>query len=480
MENNESLECPSDEELFSLALGELSVEKRELMEAHIRHCSSCREVLAETLLSLEGGEPQEETSDEFPRLDRYVLKKVIGSGGAGIVYLALDPALDREVAIKLLRAGETSVPDLHRRLLREARAIARLTHTNVVTAYDVGESGSDVFIVLEYCPGGSLEAWLKEHEPTQAQILGKLIQAGKGLAAAHAREMVHRDFKPHNVLVRASGEACVTDFGLANFDDEQRQSRFAMDSTIDAATQTRGIMGTPTYMAPEVLAGEKADPLADQFSFCVTAYVALNGRHPFGVTKSTTLVELINRVQGGLYEACNPEIPDNIAKALERGLKARPEERFASMPELLGVLSQRQAALPWPWLLVGAVVLAAAAWFSLGSHAIPETPSPKLIQDSNSAATPPFATAAPRLKVPKAGVSAQNAASDADGNTSPAAAQNETPTNAELATPNHEPASAPQKAQAPRLKKRSQPAQKNSEKVEKKQQRYDDWLRDPF
>jgi len=457
-------ECPDDEELFSLALGEPVAARKALLEEHIRGCDTCREVLSETLLSLDEGENDE--SDDLPRLERYELREVIGSGGAGIVYLAFDPTLHREVAIKLLRPGNASSPLIRRRLLREARAMAKLSHPNVVTAYDVGESDLGVFIVLEYHAGGSLSDWLKGKR-SFAQRLERIIGAGRGLIAAHDQGIIHRDFKPQNVLIGSHGRTCVTDFGLATFDTTHQGVRFRMDSTVGEATQTRGVMGTPSYMAPEVMAGEKADPFADQFSFCVTAYLALNGRHPFGATSGSSLAELITRIRGGVYEPCDADIPPHIAAALARGLSPSPGDRFAKMGDLLDALAETKARMPlWAILSAGA---AALLGLTLLAVLLPE---PKRIESNETTPEPPVLSLDPPPPVDEA--------------RAPTVDDSEAPPSSEVIELGKE--SAQQSAAdpaSPPLAPRPQTRVKKTKaspkkKLEKSQTRYEDQLRSPF
>src|SRR5215470_5885792 len=226
------------------------------------------------------------------QMDRYVLLERIGVGGMGEVYSAHDSELERKVALKLLHP-ESAKADASlgpRRLLREAQAMARLSHPNVVAIYDVGTFEDHVFIAMEYVAGRTLRHWLKEADRDWRQIVENFVEAGRGLGAAHAASVLHRDFKPENVLVGNDGRCRVLDFGLARANDrdpDQTEIEFAA-LTISKAKQlalelsrTGAMVGTPAYMAPEQLLGQSVDARGDQFAFCVTLYEALYGERPF-------------------------------------------------------------------------------------------------------------------------------------------------------------------------------------------------------
>jgi serine/threonine protein kinase len=222
------------------------------------------------------------------RLGRYVIIDLLGSGGMGVVYTAYDPDLDRRVALKLLRPdrgpswGETG----RLRLLREAQAIARLSHPNVIAVYDAGSFGDQVFVAMEFIEGGTLRQWLEERPPWR-EVLDRFLLAGRGLAAAHAAGLVHRDFKPDNVLLSRDGRVRVMDFGLArpigepSRMEEWRAPAGSGGNLASPLTQWGEALGTPGYMAPEQLRGEASDARSDQFSFCVSLYEALYGERPF-------------------------------------------------------------------------------------------------------------------------------------------------------------------------------------------------------
>ncbi len=302
--------------------------------------------------------------------------------GMGIVWAALDPDLERAVAIKLLRSGGDE-PTLRARLLREARAMARLKHPNVLTVYEVGTVQNRDYIAMELVDGASLDAWLATRPPRE-QIIDALLAAGRGLAAAHAAGLVHRDFKPHNALRSRDGHVYVTDFGLARgliedgpelvslavtaLPDElatgsQLPLRRASDSVLDSPlTQTGILIGTPAYMAPEQFAGRAPDARSDQFAFCVTAWEALAGVRPF---RGATLGEL--EAAAGRGAPSVGDIPQAVRAVLARGLDPSPERRWPDMHALLRAFGEAPTPPPPPrrarrWLAAaaGAAALALA------------------------------------------------------------------------------------------------------------------------
>ena len=271
-------------------------------------------------------EPREE--DVFS-IGRYITLGLIGVGGMGAVYAAYDPALDRKIAIKLLRARV--LEDSEARLEKEARALAKIAHPNVVAVHDVGEADGRVFIAMELVTGGTIGSWL-ETKPSWREILAMFVQAGRGLAAAHAAELVHRDFKPDNVLIGEDGRARVTDFGLARAGGDGSLALGSPSLTAEGA-----LVGTPFYMSPEQFASVPADARSDQFSFCVALYFALYGMRPFA---GTTVAELSSSVRAGeLTRPGRTPVPAKIFEAIQRGLAVDPAARFPSMAALLDRLT---------------------------------------------------------------------------------------------------------------------------------------------
>jgi tetratricopeptide (TPR) repeat protein len=292
-------------------------------------------------------------------LGRYIVGDRVGAGAMGVVYAAQDFGLGRKVALKLVR--EHGDAQRSARLLREAQVLALLSHPNIVTVYDVGMFHEQLFIALEFIQGQSAGEWLRARPRARAEIVDVFVQAGRGLAAAHAAGVIHRDFKPDNVLISHSGRVCVTDFGLARLDSELDDAPgVPLPGKAAPVTRTGAMLGTPAYMAPEQLLGESASAETDQFSFCVSLYEALYGRRPFG---GTTTDELRARMhQGRAQLPSSPRIPSSLRRVLVRGLEVRPQDRFASMSELLVALTP----LPLPrrrslWLVLLALFAAGVA-----------------------------------------------------------------------------------------------------------------------
>jgi hypothetical protein len=273
----------------------------------------------------------------------------------GIVYRAHDPALGRDVALKVVSGAETSARSF--RLLREAQAMAMLDHPNLVSIYDVIEDRDGLSLAMELVEGVTLHTWLVTPRPWQERLRA-VIAAGCGLAAAHARGVLHRDFKPDNVLVDHTGTVKVVDFGLACADPDVGTTRIS-DLCL---TRTGALIGTPAYMAPEQHAGEIADARSDQFALAVTAWEALYGERPF---RGATYPELAACVKTGVIAAPRAhQAPRRVELVLRRGLQARPEARFASVDALIVALeraafpsSRRRLAL---WAVASAALVVGA------------------------------------------------------------------------------------------------------------------------
>ncbi len=274
------------------------------------------------------------------RIDRYLVRDKLGIGGMGVVLAAYDPELDRPVAIKLLRPERTG-SRAQARLLREAQAMARLSHPNVVQVYDVGTEGDQVFLAMELVRGQTITQWLRETKRSWSEIVERFVAAGEGLAAAHAVGIVHRDFKPDNVLVADDGRVRVADFGIASYrgdvvdvDDADRDPKGFLKAPL---TSTGAVVGTPQYMAPEQYAGIDVGPAADQFSFCAALHEALYEQLPFG---GDSLAEMAaNTIEGHYREPTQAGgVPRRVARAVRRGLSRDVGDRFADLPQLLQAL----------------------------------------------------------------------------------------------------------------------------------------------
>lgn len=374
---------------------------------------------AETLVG--SCEPDEVHVLQFERgatIDRYTVLDRIGAGAMGVVYTAYDPRLDRRVALKVMHARPgVRGAEIVARLLREAQALAKLQHPNVVAIYDADEIGDLVYLTMELVDGSNLAGWLKGKR-TSAEILETFVDAGRGLAAAHKAGIVHRDFKPDNVLVGRDGRVRVVDFGIARGSDGPEFAAVSKDTSENMATpqgqdealrlspfastdqgklaaprtpgladtdpaakqeapvmasqgfesaiaglsslrltRTGALVGTPAYMAPEQHLGVRVDARADQFSFSVALFEALFGAHPF---PAKSYMQLTTSVLGGKVDASpvRASVPLHVRRAILRGLAVDPRDRFKSMDDLLAALAPAERRRR---TLGGAVAVAAVA-----------------------------------------------------------------------------------------------------------------------
>lgn len=269
-------------------------------------------------------------------IGRFLLLRKLGEGGMGEVYLGYDEKLDRKVAIKILLAG-SAPEESQRRTLREAQALARLSHPNVVAIYEVGQVDGDVFVVMEHIDGQTLLDWQDEPSRTVEEILQAYILAGRGLAAVHATGMIHRDFKPHNAMIDKQGRVRILDFGLAHARGStiiKTGEELGSNALMSQLTADGTIAGTPAYMSPEQFMGSDLDARSDQFSFCVALYQALykqlpaapNAQNKFKIPAlATAFAPPPERV----------DIPSQISAAIMRGLSRESSQRFPDMNELL-------------------------------------------------------------------------------------------------------------------------------------------------
>ncbi|MDC0719246.1 protein kinase domain-containing protein [Nannocystis bainbridge] len=303
-------------------------------------------------------------------IGRFHVERRLGSGAMGVVYAAVDAQLNRRVAIKLLHPHLQGDEQGRARLLREARAMARLEHDHVVRIYEVGAWGDQIYIAMELIEGVTLDAWLRERPRAWQAVLTVYLQAGRALAAAHHAGLLHRDFKPENVLVDHRDRARVLDFGLTCALDAGE----ALDDELMPLTRTGSILGTPAYMAPEQQRTGNAEPRSDQFSFCVALFEGLFGLRPFGSVPRFGQVEIAPIPR-------ESRVPLRIRRAIFRGLSEKPDARWPGMDDLLAALQAPRRFVGGPedgrarpWLLAGGVTLAAAGLVALGvSLAQPET-----------------------------------------------------------------------------------------------------------
>jgi eukaryotic-like serine/threonine-protein kinase len=353
-------------------------------------------------------------------IGRYVVLGLVGRGGMGEVYAAYDPELDRKVAVKLLRVkpgNGVSLNEGRQRTLREAQAIARLSHPNVVVVFDVGTFRDQVFIAMEFVEGNTVTYWLAAQPRSWQEVLRVFRAAGRGLIAAHEKGLVHRDFKPDNVMVGRDGEVRVMDFGLARQVTDKPAERPDGERTTTPRripiaiaqhgpgpdsdgqmttillngppagpttpppaseaqsssgmfevqlTRTGAMMGTPAYMAPEQFLGTPTDARTDQFSFCVALYEALYGDRPF--TGNTMFALTTAVVQGQVKEApASSKVPLWVRKVLVRGLRAQADERYPSMHDLIEALGKNPNAARRRFLVAAGIALVPVA-LTVGVH----------------------------------------------------------------------------------------------------------------
>ncbi len=292
-------------------------------------------------------EPEEPLLIPGECVGRYTVRGLLGKGGMGEVYAAHDPELDRVVAIKLLRADAAGPsPESRARFQREAQAMARLNHPNVVSVYDVGTFGDRIFVTMERVEGPTLAQWSRAAPRLWSEVVAMFREAGRGLEAAHSAGIVHRDFKPSNVIV---GERVrVVDFGLAR-SAGQVEPGVADELTSPLrldVTRTGHVLGTPAYMAPEQKLGSAASALSDQYSYGVALYEALTGALPSDADPEARL----------------RRVPSWLRKVVKRALQERPEDRYRSMTELLHELGRDRLAPAWA-AVVPIVLLASVAWW---------------------------------------------------------------------------------------------------------------------
>lgn len=332
--------CPEDDALSRFAEDALGSAERIAVESHVGGCATCTQLLASF---------RDTFGADLRALGRYEIVRQLGEGGMGVVYEARDPVLGRRVAVKVLRARDRledpvdEAPAEERRLLREARAMARVTDPNVVTVFDAGVEDGRVFLAMELVRGPHLRAHLAhEKELGPDARLALMCRAGRGLAAAHRASVVHRDFKPENVLVGTSGPR-VTDFGLARpastLPDDAPTSA---DARWMADPATAGNHGTPAYMAPEQIDGAEVTALSDQFAFAVATYEAVFLAHPFGLWSEdapATLRDLRAAMdRGPRRPAWLHGLPQVVFDVLARGLSVAPADRFPTMDAFVAAL----------------------------------------------------------------------------------------------------------------------------------------------
>ncbi|HEY4056017.1 MAG TPA: protein kinase [Kofleriaceae bacterium] len=348
--------CPGDDVLVAMIEKALDPTQLSVLEVHLDSCESCREVVAFAVGSrplgtgttqLAAGTPDAGGASPDPDgligstiAARYRVASVLGRGGMGTVYLARDITLDRDVAVKVHRSGSGK-----ERLLREAVVMAQLAHPNVVNVFEVGSVDNWVFVAMEYVRGSTLRGWLEETSRDWTAVIAMLLEIGAGLTAAHAAGLVHRDFKPENVLVGTDGRPRVSDFGLARVDREQSTMTTSAGGSVslDSVITVEGaVLGTPAYMAPEQLEGAAVDARADQFAFATVAFEALYKRRPFPGSTLGAVQQAI--ADQAIVRVSSTVVPTRVRDVVVRGLAASPSDRYPDMNAFLAAL--RRAAAP--------------------------------------------------------------------------------------------------------------------------------------
>ena len=372
-------DCLDDNAAIEFVEGLCTPSQVAAIEQHVDGCVPCRQLLSElardSVLApppVASGPPAsseerlvEARLERGRAVGRYLLLERLGAGGMGVVFSAYDPELDRKVAVKLLRLGTARTREGQARLLREAQAMARLQHPNVLAVFDAGTFGEEVFLAMELVEGSTLTQWLKAGRRSWRQVLERFLDAGRGLAAAHAAGLVHRDFKPDNVLLRKDGRVCVTDFGLARELGASELAALPATGLVvmkesGQLTRTGTLLGTPAYMAPEQVLGGQVDARTDQYSFCVALYEALHGERPFAgdtweALRESILHQPVRAAPRGV------SVPRWLRAVVLRGLSREPSQRFASMEALLTELGRGPLAVRRRRMAVAALVLLTGA-----------------------------------------------------------------------------------------------------------------------
>ncbi|MBL0220337.1 MAG: serine/threonine protein kinase [Myxococcales bacterium] len=344
--------CLEPTEAVDLVDGRLDEDRARAIDEHVGTCARCRKLVAEVAQSDSrgGGAPGGSAPSSGDHVDRYLLIEPIGRGGMGVVFRARDETLGRDVAIKLVLLDG---PEAQSYALREARALARLSHPNVVAIYDAGLHGDATFIAMELIAGVSLQAWLAAAPRTPAQVLAVIADAAAGLAAAHDLGLIHRDVKPGNILVGDDGRSRIADFGLAR--DATPVAR-RVSKQLDALQTAQA--GTPAYMAPEQVSGRPLDARVDQFALALTAWEGVFGVSPFE--------ELTEWEIAAPPAARRAQVGAQVEAALRRALAVDPGQRFPDLRAFACALA------PPPTKRWGAraAVAAAAAAFAGGAIAL--------------------------------------------------------------------------------------------------------------
>jgi len=337
MTSRERARCPDDNTLGRLVAGELSDAERASVERHLGGCTACAQLIAEYARAT-----PHRTAPE-----RYQLIRRLGAGAMGEVWEAEDTALGRRVALKFVRPESSADRQYQARLIREARALARLHHPGVVAIHDVGQSrDGELFVALELIEGTSARVWQAAAPRPAAAVLAVWRTVADALAAVHRAGIVHRDLKPDNVFIAHDGRVVIGDFGLATM------SADGGSTTLTASGQ---IVGTPLYMPLEQLRGGAATARSDQFALCVCLWEALVGTRPFPAGGTLAALVIAMRARPAL-----PRRRRGLLAVLARGLDPDPERRWPDVPALIRALDRARERRRWRAAVAIAVTAVAA------------------------------------------------------------------------------------------------------------------------
>lgn len=364
-------DCPDDDTLVRFHLGQLSDDECASFEAHLAACPECCGLLATAFSA----------APEFERLQsRYELLEQVGRGSQGVVYRAMDHELERQVALKVFdldaETDETSRAARLDRMRKEAQCLAQLSHPRIVPVYEVGTLGGHAYISMQWVDGNPLSQWAANR--SGREVLKTLTAVGSALSAAHRSRVLHRDLKPSNILVDDDGLPTLVDFGLATVTHDVAQSSSGTEASPQELTTTRSRAGTPLYMAPEQHDGAPASLASDQYSLCVVMYEALVGLPPFVAATAEQVADL---KKGGLecWAELTTRVPSRVARAIARGLRPHPEDRWESVAALVETLERSRRGLRWDYAVAG--LAAAGLLVSLALSGSRPLPSSRAVAD---------------------------------------------------------------------------------------------------
>ena len=285
-----------------------------------------------------------ESGNNTHKYGRYEIVEQIGKGAMGVVYKARDPQINRMVALKVLREDRVTSEDFVQRFLREAMAIGRLSHPNIVTVYDIGSDNGTVYIAMEFLEGSPLNEAIRERKPDAQWIAGIAIQLAESLAYAHSKGIVHRDIKPSNIILTPSGQVKITDFGIAHIEDPDMTQQ----------THAGQILGTPVYMSPEQVAGQRLDGRSDLYSLGVILYEITVGRRPYSGENITAIFRAITQDNPVPPSEADPGVPKALSDLIVKGMHKNIDERFQSGTDMAAAFrnfikeSERGVSMPAP------------------------------------------------------------------------------------------------------------------------------------